>query len=66
MTHSIKVAIGKSPPTDGIVSCRRVRLREKLLERILGPMRDVVVLVSGKTVDSITVSEAPEGGESHE
>ena len=66
MKHSLSVAVGKPPTTNGIVAYRKVKLRERLLERFLGPMRNVVLLVPGKTVDSITVTEIPEGGDKDE
>ena len=36
MKHNLNISVSKKPPEDGIVQCRNVSLREKLLARLLG------------------------------
>ncbi len=36
MKHDLKISISREPPGGGIVRCRTVTLRERLLDRLLG------------------------------
>lgn len=49
-----------------MVACRTVSLREKLLTLLLGPKQKVMVLVPGNSVESIAITELPNGGAVHE
>ena len=60
--HNLKISVSKAPRTDGMLACRRITLREKLLTRLLGPPRRRLVLVPGDGVDAISVTEVMEGG----
>ena len=62
MEHDLKIRVSKRPPSDGIVACRRVTLREKLLTRLLGPLRNMTVMLFDESVDSITGTELSMGG----
>lgn len=48
--------------TDGLLACRKVTLREKLLLRLFGPPRRLMVLVPGDSVDTISITEVAGGG----
>jgi hypothetical protein len=61
--RNLKISVAKQPWTDGLVACRKVTFREKLLTRLLGPPNKVMVLVPGDSVDTVSITEAPEGGE---
>ena len=62
MNKGLKISVSKVPRTDGMLACRRITLREKLLTRLLGPPRRMLVLVPGDGVDAISVTEVREGG----
>ncbi|MEQ2511420.1 hypothetical protein WMO66_09195 [Faecousia sp. CLA-AA-H192] len=62
MKHNLKISVSKEPKTGGIVQCRSVTLREKLLTRLLGASQRVMVLIPGNTVESLSIIELPEGG----
>lgn len=49
-----------------MLACRKVTLREKLLIRLLGPPRKMMVIIPGDNVDAISVTEIQEGGLAHE
>ena len=46
----------------GIVRCKTVNLREKLLRRLLGDTRRVTIIVPGGSVKALSVQEVPEVG----
>ena len=66
MKHNLTISVSKTPKNGGVVACRTVTLRERLLTMLLGPMQKVTVLVSGNTVESIAITELPMGGAAHE
>ena len=57
MNRSLKISVSKTPRTDGLLACRGFTLREKLLMRLLGPPRKIMVLVPGDSVDEVTITE---------
>lgn len=62
MKRNLKVCVSKEPMVDGIVSCRTITLREKLLTRLFGQKQRVTVLIPGNDVASVCISEELEGG----
>ena len=67
MKHSLKISVSKQPQTAGIVTCRNVTIREKLLRFLLGDKQRVTVLIPGDSVDEIAICEEPkEGGKADE
>lgn len=62
MKHNLKISVSKRPQAGGIVSCRNVTLREKLLTFLLGRQERVMVLIPGNTVETLSITELPEGG----
>ena len=60
MGHTLKIGVSKEPPNGGIVSCRRVTMRERMLRFLLGEKRRLTILVPGDSVKSLSITE--EGG----
>ena len=64
MNHTLKIGVCKEHPPDGLVSCRRVTARERLLRFLLGDQRKLTVIVPGNTVKTVSIFE--EGGNPNE
>ena len=64
MKHDLKINVSKKPTEDGVVRCKRVALRERLLRYLFGEKRRVMVIVPGDTVESVSITELP-GGDEH-
>ena len=62
MKHNLKISVSREPQTGGIVRCRSVSLREKLLTRLLGQKEKVMILIPGNSVETLCITEVPEGG----
>ena len=60
--HKLKISVSKEPQNGGVVRCRSVTLREKMLTRLLGRKERVMILIPGNTVESLDITELPEGG----
>ncbi len=63
MKHDLKIIVSKKPTEDGVVRCKRVALRERLLRYLFGEKRRVMVIVPGDTVESVSITELPGGDE---
>ena len=61
MKHTLKISLSKEAQFDGIVSCRRVSIREKILRMLLGDKRQLMVIIPGDSVKVLSIVE--EGGE---
>ena len=62
MEHKIDVSVSKGSEIDRVMQCRPMLLRERLLTRLLGPQRKVMVLVPGDSVSALTITEVDGGG----
>ena len=62
MKHSLKISVTDKPISDGIVACRKVSMRKRLLDKLLGPEQKVAVIVPGQTVECISIKELVMGG----
>lgn len=66
MKHKLKISVSKQPQTGGIVTCRNLTVRERLLRFLLGDKRRVTVLIPGDSVGEIVICETKEGGSTNE
>jgi len=60
MNHTLKIGVSKQMPTNGIVRCRKVALRERILRFLLGEKRQMTIIMPGDSVKSLSITE--EGG----
>ena len=62
MKHNLKISVSNEPQTGGVVRCRNVSLREKLLTLLLGRKERMMILIPGNSVTELSIVETPEGG----
>lgn len=60
MDHKLKIMVAKRPPDGGVVSCRKVSLRERILRFLLGSKQRLTILVPGDSVRELDISEIRE------
>jgi hypothetical protein len=63
MKHDLKISISRKPIEGGVVRCRRVSMRERLLRHLFGEKRRVMVIVPGDSVECVSITELPGGGD---
>lgn len=63
MKHKVKVSVSKDPQVGGIITCRNLTVRERLLRFLFGDKRRVTVLIPGDSVGEIAICETEKGGE---
>ena len=64
MKHTMTVNIAKRAGDDGIVRCKQVGIRERILRLLFGKKERLTILVPGDSVESLAIREVPEGGQS--
>jgi hypothetical protein len=65
--HQLRISVSKKPQTGGIVRCRSVSIRERILRGLLGEKLKLMILIPGDSVESLTINEIDEeGGQGHE
>lgn len=62
MQHNLKISIAREPDTGGIVRCKTVSLRERVLRCLLGDTRRITVIVPGGSVKALAVQEVEHDG----
>ena len=62
MKHNLKISVSKKPRYGGIVSCRNVSVRERILRFLLGSSTKLTILVPGDSVETLSINEVA-GGE---
>jgi len=50
MEHTLRISVSKEPASDGIVSCRNISVRERLVRFLLGEKRRLTIIVPGDSV----------------
>ena len=65
MKHNLCISVSKDPQKNGIVQCKNISIREKLLTRLLGRKQKVMILIPGNTVSTVSITEVQEGGVVH-
>ena len=61
MKHQMKIYIGgRDPETGGIVRCRTLPMREKLMRFLFGEQLRVTVIVPGNSVKTLEIKEVAE------
>ena len=64
MKHMLRISVSKEPPDGGIVGCRHVAVRERLLRFLLGNKQRLTVIIPGDSVKTLSIIE--EGDETYE
>lgn len=62
MKHNMVISVTKKPVNAGVVSCRHVTVRERLLRFLFGDKLKLTVIVPGDSVESLSIAEV-QGGE---
>lgn len=62
MKHNLTISVSKEPKKGGIVQCKSISIREKLLTKLLGRKQKIMILIPGNTVSTVSITEIQEGG----
>ena len=57
MRHTLKISVSKGRTNGGVVACRHITVREKILRFLLGSPVRLTVLVPGNSVEEVAITE---------
>ena len=57
MHHTLNIKVSKERLSGGIMACRRLTVRERLLRILLGSPVKLTVIVPGDSVDEVAIFE---------
>lgn len=57
MKHALQISVCRKRKHSGIVSCRSIPIRERLLRLLLGSKTHLTVIVPGDTVQELAIRE---------
>lgn len=60
MRHNLKISVSKRPQSGGIVRCKNITLRERIMRLLLGEKQKLMILIPGDSVDSLSINEIKE------
>jgi hypothetical protein len=64
--HVLRIGLGKpSPPNGGIVRCKKVNVRERILQWLFGEKKRLTILVPGDSVEMLSITELEKGENIH-
>lgn len=66
MGHKLKIKVSKERSNGGVLACRQVTVREKLLRFLLGNPVRLTVLVPGDNVDEVMIKEVADSDDESE
>jgi len=56
MNHALNIKVSKERMNGGIMACRQLTLRERLLRFLLGSPVRLTIVVPGDSVDEVAIS----------
>ena len=62
MKHNLTISVSKDPRRGGVLQCKNISIREKLLTKLFGRKQKIMILIPGNSVSAVTINEVPEGG----
>ena len=62
MKHNLTISVSKDPRRGGVLQCKNISIREKLLTKLFGRKQKIMILIPGNSVSTISITEVPEGG----
>jgi hypothetical protein len=66
MKHQLNLYVCRKLPEGGIVRWRTLTMRERILRKLLGEKRRLMIVIPGHSVETMEIKEIEEGGTDHE
>ena len=66
MKHSLNITVSKERQNCGVIACRQMTIRERLLRFLLGSPVKLTLIVPGDSVDEVTIREVAGGDDEPE
>ena len=62
MKHNLHISVSDKPQRNGMVSCKSISIRERILRMFFGKKQKIVILVPGDAIEELAITRTTEGG----
>lgn len=57
MKHNLRISVSDKPQKSGMVSCRDITFREKILRMLFGKKQKLMILVPGDAIEELEITK---------
>lgn len=61
MKHNLQISVSDKPQVNGVISCRNITLRERVMRMFFGRQQKIMILVPGDTIEELAIKKITEG-----
>lgn len=60
MKHQLQVSVSKHPAKDGLLQCKRISLRERLITFLFGKKQEMMILIPSDRINEVAINRKGE------
>lgn len=60
MKHKMNIKVSKEQESNGVLTCKKVKLKKSLFKRLFGDSQKMTIIIPGDSVSDVTISEIQE------
>ena len=63
MKHKMNINVSKEQESNGVLTCKKVKMKKGLFKKLFGDSQKVTIIIPGDSVSDVTISEIKEKGD---
>ena len=63
MKHKMNINVSKEEESNGVLTCKKVKMKKGLFKKFFGDSQKVTIIIPGDSVSDVTISEIKEKGD---
>ena len=63
MKHKMNINVSKEQESNGVLTCKKVKMKKGLFKKLFGDSQKVTIIIPGDSVRNVTISEIKEKGD---
>lgn len=63
MKHKMNINVSKEQESNGVLTCKKVKMKKGLFKKLFGDSKKVTIIIPGDSVSDVTISEIKEKGD---
>lgn len=60
MRHKMNINVSKEEESNGVLTCKKVKMKKGLFKKLFGDSKKVTIIIPGDSVSDVTISEIKE------
>lgn len=57
MNHNLQISVSEKPKRNGIVSYKKITLRERFVRMLFGKKQNLMILIPGDTIEELSITK---------